>query len=233
MHQEDEGFGAPDAVLIEQLAATGYAGATWARVSDVFARYALVRLEAWYYTGHIFEECSKRNYGLRRGGYRLTAKEVESLCGDTVVAGLNSFRRKQLAGGGWRSDGGASLTTWIMYSCIQAFPNEWRRCCKKIDEDRDRSVATSYLADIESPDGVEGPLTSPSAEDSALRGLCNEDWSTFKSTTPLRTQRIAVLSAQGYSHQEIAEILDEGLTARAVEGLLHRLRKQHSEKDEA
>jgi DNA-directed RNA polymerase specialized sigma24 family protein len=125
---------------------------------------------------------------------------------------LPRFRERALEGGGWRPEGGASLATYFMGTCVDVFPNEFRRWRAqgqrwRRQNARDTSVEAEHMVDP-----ADLALTNLDAHEH-LDSLSREE------------QVIVQLTMLGYSQEEIAELLGKP-SARAVEGVLYRLRNK-------
>jgi len=123
---------AADRKLVDVLAAGGFAGPGFDRFRDELARYAVSVLSGWMYSGYVFQLAARRGLVLRP-----SAGELDELHRDpslrqelavmVVAVALPDFREHALVGGGWRPDGGASLTTYFLGACLTVFPNEFRK----------------------------------------------------------------------------------------------------------
>lgn len=220
-HEEDGPPGSPDdRPLYEQLFAAGFTGPAWTLVAENLACYCYPKLEAWLQTGMIFERCAKKGYGLLRPPFELAPDEVSELAANTVMAALNVFRTKCLAGQGWTPDGGASLTSWVFGDCLNAFPNVWRKWLTAQRQTLDRRADAGDLLDAIDH---EARGCTPPADNIVL--LRADVEAALRLANP-QLRRILHLLALGYDRPAVCEILGEGLTPRAVEGRLHRLRQR-------
>jgi hypothetical protein len=226
---EDSSTGFDDRPLYEQLAAAGFAGLPWRIVADRLVRYCYPRLQAWLHTGMIFEKCAKKGYGLARPSFRLAPDEISDLASNTAMAALNTFRNRCLAGEGWHPDGGTALTSWVFDDCLTAFPNEWRKflTAQRRLQALDLRADATELLDMAWPQG--GRHDPPADAVVFLRAEAEE---ALRATSP-RLRRIVHLLALGYTRAEVCEILDDGLTPRAIEGQLYRLRHQLNQQQQA
>lgn len=207
-----------DAALYARLVAVGFTGPDYDTVADALARYAYPILRAWLTGGQIVQECARKGVpGIRRlaaGEVRLGPHDTEDLLQDTLLAGLRRFARAGQAGRGWSPHGGAALTTYFLGGCVFAFGDVYRSWERRHQHDGpplDPDTARSHL-----PVDTE---TDP-ANLAVLRETLEESL-----PPPGRARTAVLLSAAGYTHAEIARILADGTTERAVEGLIHRHRK--------
>lgn len=213
-----QGRTAADRKLVEVLGAAGFAGPQFDRFRDELARYAVSVLSGWMYSGYVFQLAAERGMVLRP-----TAAELDELHRDpslrqelavmVVAVALPAFREHALVGGGWRADGGASLTTYFLGACLTVFPNEFRKHRSQrqrwqAQDDSSRKAARSRAAATGDPaDLIAGTMR------------VQEDLARMDP----RTRAIVALRMDGYHHEEIAEMLGE-TSVRAVEGVLYRWR---------
>lgn len=215
---EDLERGADDEELYDELESVGFDGPKYRAFQDQLARYGVAVLCAWMYTGYIFKLASGHGFALRP-----TDQELGDLRGDpeirdelatmTVAAALPRFRKNALAGGGWRPDGGASLTTYFMGACMFVFPNEFRRW--RVQQERWRRQERSTPAVSGDPAGlVNDPAAIVAGNLQVREALARAE---------SREAEIVALTIDGYSQEEMAEVLGE-TSIRAVEGVLYRWR---------
>ena len=213
-----QGHVAADRKLVDVLAAGGFAGPRFDRFRDELARYAVSVLSGWMYSGYVFQLAARRGFPLRP-----TTAELDELHCDAdlrqelavmvVAVALPAFREHALVGGGWRADGGASLTTYFLGACLTVFPNEVRKYRSQRQRWRaqnanDQKAAASWAAVSGDPaDLVAGTMR------------VREDLARMDA----RTRAIVALRMDGYRQEEIAEMLGE-TSVRAVEGVLYRWR---------
>ena len=207
-----------DRKLVDALAEVGFAGPRFDRFRDELARYALSVLSGWMYSGYVFQLTARRGFALWP-----TAAELDELHYDAdlrlelavmvVAVALPAFREHALVAGGWRADGGASLTTYFMGACLTVFPNEFRKYrtekqrWRAQDATGQNAAAPSAAADGDPADLVAGTMR------------VQEDLARMDP----RTRAIVALRMDGYRQEEIAEMLGE-TSVRAVEGVLYRWR---------
>lgn len=206
-----------DQELRDALATSGFAGPIYDRFEEELAAYGIAVLRSWLHSGYIFTLAARRGYHLRA-----TEVELEELARDsdsreelsnmTVAIALHRFREHALIAGGWRADGGASLTTYFMGACLDVFPNEFRKARASVNRQLKvhRQVAAAWLSD-NGP--AEDPAVIVAGQQLVIQHLTELD---------PRTQATLALSLDGYTQPEIAELLGESV--RAQEGLLHRWR---------
>lgn len=217
---EDLDRRAADKELRDQLASAKFTGPKYQAFQEDLARYGISVLRAWMHTGYIFKLTAGRGFALHP-----TLAELESLHRDsdtreelatmTVAVALPRFRDRALAAGGWRPEGGASLTTYFVGACLYVFPNEFRkhRVQQKkwqIQDRRDPAVTAPR----------ESTITDPGVVVTGNGQVCDA-----LARADDREAAIVALTIDGYSQEEIVEVLGE-TSIRAVEGVLHRWRKK-------
>lgn len=209
---------AADRKLVEVLAAGGFAGPDFDRFRDELARYAVSVLSAWMYSGYVFRLSSGRGFALQP-----TAVELDELHRDAdlrqelavmvVAVALPAFREHALVGGGWRTDGGASLTTYFLGACLTVFPNEFRKY---------RSQRQRWQTQDESGYKAAQPRAATTGDPADLIAGTMRVREDLARMDP-RTRAIVALRMDGYRQEEIAEMLGEA-SVRAIEGVLYRWR---------
>ena len=207
-----------DARLVAELAAEGFAGRRYRRFEDQLVRYGLGVLKSWMYSGYVFSLVARRGRPLHpsddeRRELRESDDVRTDIAGMTVALALPPFRREALVRGGWRPAGGAGLTTYFMGRVLQHFPNEFRT----YQRERRRWLRDSRKALLLHDERVAepDPATDVAAQLRAKEYLA--------ALAPL-TARIVELHMADLPQGEIAA--ETGLSTRAVEGQLRRLRVQ-------
>jgi hypothetical protein len=204
-----------DRELVARLASRDFVGPGWDRVlAPELARYGVSVLTAWILTGMIFVRCQEKQLNLAPPHRPLAREEAGDLARMTVAYALPAFRVRALVNGGWRPDGGASLASWFVGSCVYAFPNLWRAW---------RSEQNRW--DMAHARALEVGSTLPPASDPAIEVTARAQVLAVLAGMGEDDRTIAALAADGHTQQEIGEIL--GLSARAVEGRMRRIRRRY------
>ncbi|MFE7515205.1 RNA polymerase sigma factor [Streptomyces sp. NPDC057540] len=216
-----------DHQLLQLLSEDQFRGSRYEIFENELARYAISVLKAWMYSGHIFTLVAGRGFGLSPHELDLERLHAdgalrEELATMTVALALPRFRQRALVEGGWTFEGGASIRTYFMGACLFCFPNEFRKHLAREAHDRRLLML---------PENLDAILPSaPAVEDEILgRQRVRE---TIGDIDPnrLREKAVVALTVDGYTQEEIRDILDEQ-SVRAVEGLLHRWRKKAQRKE--
>lgn len=209
---------AADQQLRDEMAKSNFTGKLYGRFEHELARYGMSVLRGWMHSGYVFHLTSARGFALHP-----SAAELEELHRDsdaredlaiiTVAVALTRFRERALVAGGWRYEGGATLSTFFMGACLYVFPNEFRkrRVQRKkwlLQDGHDPAVTAPQQDHITNPAVL--TLGSMRVHDDLQR-------------LDTRTRAIVELTLDGYTQEEIVELLDE-TSIRAVEGVLYRWR---------
>ena len=215
-----------DQRIVQLLAKNGFAGSQYDRFVDELVRYGISVLRAWMHSGFIFELVARRGFGLNPHELELEELNLnsdlrEELATMTVARALPRFRKQAFIEGGWRFDGGASITTYFMGACAFDFPNEFRRW--RTDEVKQSRVLRRQK------EIWEDPVRSLSVADEVLGKLCV--LLDLKSIDDPRTRTAVAMTLDGHSQEEIREVLNAE-SVRAVEGLLYRWRTKAKQNEE-
>jgi RNA polymerase sigma factor (sigma-70 family) len=135
-----------------------------------------------------------------------------------VIAGEDYFRRTVIPRMKWNADGGASLETYFVNGCLLQFAASVRSWRKEHPEWAVTSVAGTAWEDP--ADAVADPQADAMMDAVENRDLIDR----LAALAPPMVKQIMLLMLEGLSFAEIGERL--GISARAVEGRLHRFRTQ-------
>jgi DNA-directed RNA polymerase specialized sigma24 family protein len=210
-----------DQLLRNELAAGDFTGPRYERFENELAAYAMSVLRGWMHSGYIFKLTAARGFSLNPSEQELEELYRESdareeLAGMTVALALPRFKKQALVDGGWRFDGGASLATYFMGACLYVFPNEVRK--RRAQRKRWRLQDNGDPAVAAPPD--DQPIHDPCVITVGKQRVCDD-----LARVDDRTRAIVALTIDGYSQEEIVEMLGE-TSVRAVEGVMHRWRKK-------
>ncbi|MFK4106707.1 hypothetical protein ACI2L1_43015 [Streptomyces sp. NPDC019531] len=215
-----------DQRMVRLLSEYGFAGVRYDRFAEVLARYGISVLRGWLYSGYVFRLVASRGFDLKPHERELEDLERDSdlreeLATMTVARALPLFRQRALVEAGWRADGGASIATYFMGACAYEFPNEYRR--HRVQQ---RRWHHGQIAEEISYAGS-----------SAVRGIAEEVLGNLRVLEELRaiddprTRATVALTIDGYSQEEIQQLLDSA-SIRAIEGLLYRWRTKAKQREE-
>lgn len=213
-----------DQELLAQLAEHDFTGPRYDRFEHELAAYGISVMRGWMHSGHVFKLVTSRGFCLYPGEAELEellrdSDAREELANMTVARALSRFKEHALVGGGWQSDGGASLPTYFMGACLYVFPNEFRaRRAYQRRWSRAHQVEATYL------EPIAGTISNPAIITASLLRVC-EDLGRLDD----RTRAVVALVLDGYSQEEIVELLNEP-SVRAVEGVLYRWRAKEKKR---
>ncbi len=213
-----------DQQLRDELAAHDFSGPRYRRFQEELARYGTAVLRAWMYSGYVFTLVAARGFAVHPTDTELEELHRDSEARDdladmTVAVALPRFREHALIGAGWRYEGGAGLPTYFIGSCLHVFPNEFRK--RRVEQERwRRQNGRDPTTTLQDADHVSDPAVIAAGNLQVLSHL--------KDVDP-RTRAIVALTIDGYSQEEIVELLAER-SVRAVEAVLYRWRTQYKDR---
>jgi DNA-directed RNA polymerase specialized sigma24 family protein len=142
----------------------------------------------------------------------------DGLAVTVVIAGEQYFRETVIPNMKWRVDGGASLETFFVNGCLLHFAASVRSWRKEHPE------WTRPLGTIGANEEPSEAIADARADD-MMAAVENRDLiDRLAAMAPPSVKSIMFLLLEGFSFAEVGERL--GLSARAVEGRLHRFRTQ-------
>lgn len=213
-----------DGRLVALLEQDGFTGPRYDLFVEELVRYGISVLRGWLHSGYIFDLVAQRGFNLNP--HELDLEDLatdsdlrEELATMTIARALPRFRQQALVDKGWTPEGGASITTYFMGACAYDFPNEFRR--HRASEARQHH-ALRREKELYSP-----PVSTLSVAQEVLGNLSVLD--ELGEITDPRVQAIVALTLDGYSQDEIRELVDAP-TVRAVEGSLYRWRTKAKQK---
>jgi DNA-directed RNA polymerase specialized sigma24 family protein len=215
-----------DIELVSDLIVAGYQGPPWRRFANALAAYALPVIKGWLRTGIIYERCRQKRLGLflPRGPIPELAKEdIEEIAQETIVAALSGFREEVLIPGLWDPRKRASLTTFFIGQCLIRFVAVFR---KTVGEIRRRRAA-----EYSHPDLIERLRPISNAADPERTAIIRQLLDQERKKLPKVTVDILKLQADGFTQEEIAEMLE--MSVGAVESRLYRHRFVRRQEDTA
>ena len=209
-----------DRRLVTAIVAEGLKGRLHRETELALFEYALPVLKYLIMTGEIASRC--RRLGRPVDSYlatlyELTEDERESLAIDMIADAIPVFNRRVFEDRHWSPNGGATLTTYFVNACIGQFSSLYRRWCRL------------HRRDV--PFGLEPEVNGASAfGNPEVQALVSDEVAhVLKEIPDDRLKQVLVLRAMGYSHAMASELA--GLTSKAAEGRLTRLRQRIKEKE--
>ncbi|MFJ5879168.1 RNA polymerase sigma factor [Streptomyces sp. NPDC093088] len=210
---------ADDLVLIEHLEQLGFEGPEFDAFADRLIGHGQRVVQAWISNRKIFSECARRGIRLGDPPSDWSEDERDDIVQDTILRAFNRFKRKALHARNWTPEGGASLKTYFIGTCVYAFADEYRSWLDRRNarrmEIRNLALQLGGSAPVPAHHRVGAVAVDRAAARAALKALHDRD---------PRLAKIIALESEGYSHDEIATLLDDGTSPRAVEGALYRHR---------
>jgi DNA-directed RNA polymerase specialized sigma24 family protein len=182
-------------------------------VATNLVTHALPILRSWVRTGKIFSKVAHAGRPVSPPSSRLYRRldaEVDDIVYETMAAGLRRLTTSARTGRGWSPRGGSSLTSYFVGACVHEFSNIYRSWYR-------RAVTESREVPTDEPFATE----APDAADVALAAV---EFSEFLASVDGTTRSALGMMADGLSFAEIGNSL--GISPRAVEGRLHRLRRR-------
>ena len=217
-----------DLEKLNSLALQGFTGPDYEIFASELAAYGYPVLLAWLRRGLIFKYCADKgrpvkptdaDHDVLTGSF----EERLQLALETVAEALTFFRYHVLQGQRWTYDGGASLTTYFIGSCLFAFPNVFRRW----QGEQRRWRQGTAIEMLNCPDGrtlADHPGVDPADLTVGRAAVIDE-----LSAMPTGTREAAALVIDGASFTEAAAQL--GTTDRGIEGRLYRYRATRGQRE--
>ncbi|MGW3038157.1 hypothetical protein ACWDCB_44110 [Streptomyces sp. NPDC001178] len=216
-----------DRELYAELLRLDFSGPRFGMWVGQMRTYAVRVLTGWLRSGEITEQCARRRIRITIHSVELeifarNAEVRSTLAIEAVMAAGPEFTERALRGDDWDPDKGACIFTYFVGACLFAF----RDVFKKWSRDRLRriNVLTMELTDTEPEDG-QLFLWHSAFGDPARRSA---DRDTIRRILAEATPEAAAICLLKYeepdlTYKQIGERLG-GMTSRAVEGQLQRLR---------
>lgn len=206
-----------DRALYERLQRCDFKGWEMELLRDDLWLYGWKCLRAWMKDGTIIEKCGERDISVparwfetetltRRGDLR------DEVAHDSVERAVKTFTKKYLPGGRWNPAKGATMRTYFLGTCMYAFRDVFESWSSSYRRNLFAAADPLVHADLYSPhdsfeDATVFQETIQRIMENAgpeVRAICGCIWETKM------------------SQKEIGNEL--GMTSRAVEGHMHRLR---------
>lgn len=199
-----------DLELRNDLALADFHGPGWDRYALELVCYGYAVMMAWLTTGEIFDQCKARGCNLGSSPLEWTVDDRAELANETVALAVSTFKQHALVEGRWTFDGGATLKTYFIGTCVFTFPNLYRKWLTE-------RATLQHLTSIEH-DIIE--RLNPPRDPGEIAVTQLHLWEGFNNIPDKRTKSVIILQEMGYTYAEIGEILQ--ITSRAVEGLIRR-----------
>ncbi|MBW5486571.1 hypothetical protein GPJ59_33165 [Streptomyces bambusae] len=223
---------AADARIVEVLRRDEFTGPRYDRFVERLTGYGWTTMVKWCGSGEVFRRAFDAGRPVPRHMEMEAANWSQDdrleISTDSVIKGLQVFRRYALVKGGWSPTGGANLTTYYMGAVIRAFPTVYKTWYERhmlgqaelrrpaLDEDGDADPMAA-IPDQRAAD----PYQSAAVHDEVRRLLP-------RLTDPLVREGLG-WQAVGCTQAQAAQRV--GLTRKALERRTHRLRNRLNDDD--
>ena len=211
-----------DEEVVARLAADNFTGRYYRTVMNDLAAYAFPVLMSWLRRGLIFQLTAERHRPVAasdatRVRLATVQEERRDLANDTIALGTRMFVRYGLREKKWSAAGGASLRTYFVGVCLNAFPNAYRHW---LADQNKLNLQEDFLVELDDrvqllPAHDGNPVDIVIARSSVQEELARLD--------PELREVLARMAITGESRAESARHLK--LSERAMEGKLRRLRQ--------
>ncbi|MGD9697341.1 MAG: RNA polymerase sigma factor [Thermoleophilia bacterium] len=206
---------------LDLLTAAGYAGPAYQQFCEQLWIYALPVLKSKMRSGEIFTMCFDKGVILNptfdeRAVLHSSMEDRDTLAVDTIAAAIPEFRTT-LIKRRWTPAGGSSVDTYFVGACLFAFGDVFRKWART----RRRHLA-QILQNTEI-DVLAGQVIS-TALDPERTAVTRDAVAAILRNCPPETRLICALIMRDLPFAEIATQL--GITERAVEGRMRRLRRR-------
>lgn len=184
--------------------------------AKALAEYGFSVLRVWMSKGLIYAKCAVHPT-LRAylagfpSGFVFPPDQIESLAIDAVGEAIVVFREKVLIPGVWDPDKGASIKTFFIGQSLYHFLRVFRQWQSLENKRRKDDPLDNH------------DLDTRGASDPSEVIVRREDLERAMAKLKSPVKEILQLVAEGYQHQEIAEVL--GVTIKQIESRLYRQRK--------
>lgn len=202
-----------DRQRVERLAAAGFEGPEFERFAADLVSRGYRTMDRWTLTRVIFGKCAER--GIHLTPREWTPDDRFDLVQDTVSTGYARFCDGALRRREWNPHRGATLNTYFTGNLIYVFSEKYRTwfAAGTARSLQLRELTPEMGLVLADPNQRAGAVVVD--RDTVMRAL---------GTLNPRLAKIIALKDEKYSHEEIAEMLGDGTTTRAVEALLRRHR---------
>jgi len=208
---------------LNELVRGGFTGADYDRFHNDLWTYAMPVIKGSIRNGEIFIWCRDKGIPVsptsdEREVLHSSIEDRDGLAVDTIAGALDYFRDKVLRKERWTATGGSAVRTYFIGACLFEFQGVYRRWA------RERAVrldATGYSLDN---DAAAAQLLKAMTIDTERSAITGDTLARILAKGSPHANMICRLILQDYTYAEIGEQL--GITERAVEGHMHRLRKR-------
>jgi hypothetical protein len=219
-----------DHALVGQLIAADFTGPLFEITVTELAAYGIPVVMSQIRTGKIISQCKSKGRPLKPGSFELMEQwdhddRLEATL-ETTARALKVFIDHVLKREQWDYQRGTTLKTFFVGTCFLQFPNVFDGCVSH--QRRWSQVVLPGPEDDEPPEGSAGGSrpgscwADPTAEEAIRRAAPSHALEFIED--PQTRQAAWLVYAESYSHADAGET--SGLSAKAVEGRLRRLRER-------
>ncbi|MEU3512782.1 hypothetical protein ABZ733_33955 [Streptomyces longwoodensis] len=209
-----------DQRLVDILRGDGFEGPRYERAAEGWWSYGWRTMVKWTGTGEVFRRSRLAGRPVAKDMITTAWSQDDrhQVATESVIGGIKLFRERGLIQGGWRPQGGASLTTYVVGAAILAFRpayNAWFR---------DRQMGQAEL-DTGADDVPQHDIPDQRATDPCHTAAVHDELARLLPhiTDPQVLEALG-WRALGYSQAEAAERV--GLTEKALEHRTSRTRRR-------
>lgn len=191
-----------------------FSGHRWDRLVDALVAAAVTQMRRDLRTGQIFGHCARRGWRLHPP-HGWAHADHDGIVQESVTKALTTFIRRCRDGNCWEPGRDRTLHDYFTGLCRGEFANIFRRL-----------LTSAGVGEVELPPGDTGPAALRSEHDPARSAMAKVVLDKIRHTTALSDlqRRLLFGHAYGLTYHQLAEHFDT--TARAVEGHIHRARRQ-------
>lgn len=203
-----------DKKLIERLREEEFSGPAYSLFESALAEYGMGALAKMITNGSVFVKARRLGHSLPPPLEPIDRDLASELAAEAVANSVVRFRKDAIVGGGWKPDGGASLQTYFLNSCVLSFGNTYRTWQRSVSRERDQSAAAraEYVTVGESYD----PIAT------AENRMFVEQFLDRNASPEMRD--LLMMYAGGYTMTEAAKALN--IPPRKAENMLRTLRRR-------
>jgi RNA polymerase sigma factor (sigma-70 family) len=206
---------------LDELAVAGFVGVAYDRFRDDLWIYAMPVLKSGIRSGRIFTWCRDQGVAINptadeRRVLHASIADRDELALETIAQALDYFRTEVLLKKRWSAAGGAGISTFFIGSCKFQFRTVYRRWS------RERADRLAPLGYGHTDEEIANELTTGLADDPERSAITRDTLARVAAKSSPEARMIFSLILKDLTYAEIAQEL--GISSRAVEGHMHRLR---------
>lgn len=207
-----------DLDMLNTVRAAGFRGPLYDELVKALVEYGYQVIGSWIRTGAVYRKLAEKGkaHYLARFPRRVPPRnDADEITNDVVADAIVAYVRDVLMPGRWDFRGGASLATFFIGQCLLRYPRvyiEWLKATKH----NDQCVVTDEIP-------LDLSRRPRLYDDPAQVAFVRSELREAGYLAPKKTLEIVLLIEEGYSHLEIAHMLD--ISVGAIESRLYRHQK--------